>query len=74
MSRVTMLDRAIAGRTVLGYADGMYAPMTRCSNLYRAIIACGYTPDDIGKTIDIAVGGRRGRTWRDGYHMAIVKI
>lgn len=23
-----MLDRAIAGRTVLGYADGMYAP--RC--------------------------------------------
>ena len=74
MPRTTMLDRAIAGRTVLGYAAGMYAPWTKSSNLYHAIIACGHTPDDIGVTIDIAVGGRRGKSWRDGYHMAVVKI
>lgn len=54
-----MLERAIAGRTVLRYVRGMYAPWTKSSNLYHAIIACGYTPDDIGKSIDIAVGGLR---------------
>lgn len=74
MPRITMLECAIAGRTVLRYVRGMYAPRTKSSNLYHAIIACGYTPDDIGKTIDIAVGGRCGQAWRDGYHMAIVKI
>lgn len=72
--RETMLDRDIAGRRVFAFVDGMYAPYTHQSHLYQTIRDLGYTPDDIGVKIDIAVGGRAGKAWRDGYHMAVVAI
>lgn len=68
----TMLDKAIAGRKVLCYVNGLYAPRNKQSNLYKAILKAGYTPDDIGKDIDVAVGAHR-RNYSDGFKMAVVK-
>ncbi len=69
----TMLDKAINGREVITYVDGLYAPHNKNSNLYKAIIAAGYTPDDIGGKIAIAIGAHR-RHGPDGWKMAIVKL
>jgi len=69
----TILTNAINGRIIVAYVNGQNAPRTKCSNLYRAIIANGFTPDDIGKTIDIAIGAKRQHK-NDGRKMAIVKI
>lgn len=71
--RETMLDRAIAWREVISYVNGLYAPKNPRSNLNRAIRAAGYTADDIGKTIDVAIGAHR-RNGPDGWRMAIVRI
>lgn len=68
-----MLDKAINGREVIKYVEGLYAPYTKSSNLYHAIIACGYTPNDIGKKIDIAIGAHRMRG-TEVWKMVIVKI
>lgn len=70
---ITMLDKAINGRNVIAYVNGLNAPTNKNSNLYKAITKAGYTPDDIGKTIDIAIGAHR-RNGPDGWKMAIVKI
>ena len=69
----TILTNKINNRKVIAYVDGQYAPRTKCSNLYHAIIANGYSPDDIGKTIDIAIGAKRQYATM-GNKMAIVKI
>ena len=68
----TMLDEAINGREVIAYVDGLYAPRNKNSNLYKAIIAAGYTPDDIDVKIDVAIGAHRQRG-TEGWKMAIVK-
>lgn len=67
----TMLDRAINGRQVITYVDGLYAPKNQNSNLYKAIIQAGYTPDDIGHNIDVAIGAHRQRRTQ-GWKMALV--
>lgn len=72
MKKTTMLERAINGREVVAYVDGLYAPRNKNSNLYKAITAAGYTPDDIGTRICIAVGAHR-RHGTEGWKMAIVK-
>lgn len=72
IKRPTKLEKAIAGREVLAYVDGKYNLRHRKTNLYKEIIALGYTPNDVGKTIDIAVGAQVGTG--KGYRMAIVKI
>ena len=69
----TMLEKAINGRKVIAYVNGLYAPTNKNSNLYKAIIAAGYTPDDIGEKIDVAIGAHR-RHGPDGWKMAIVNI
>ena len=68
----TMLDRAIAGRKVVAYVDGLNAPRNKNSNLYTAITAAGYTVDDLGTRISIAVGAHR-RRGTEGWKMAIVE-
>lgn len=70
--RKTMLNEAINGREVLAYVDGLDAPYNKQSNLYKAIVKCGYTPDDIGKSITVAIGAHR-RRGTEGFKMAIVK-
>jgi hypothetical protein len=71
--RKTMLDEAVNDRKVIAYVNGLYAPKTKTSNLYRAIIKNGYTPNDIGKKIDVVIGAHR-YNYSDGWKMAIVKI
>ena len=68
-----MLKRAIAGRTVIAETSGQIAPWNKNSNLYKAITAAGYTPDDLGKRISVAIGAHR-RNYSDGFELAIVKI
>lgn len=70
--RKTKLEEAIAGREVIAYVNGQYAPHDKRSNLYKAITAAGYTPDDIDVSIDVAIGAHR-RSGPDGWKMAIVK-
>lgn len=70
---MTKLDNAINGRSVISYVNGLISPHNKCSNLYHAITAAGYTPDDLGNKIDIAVGAHR-RYATEGWKMAIVKI
>lgn len=65
MMKNTKLDNAINGRKVITYADGLYAPKNKNSNLYKAIVAAGYTPEDIGETIDIAIGAHKQRGTED---------
>lgn len=72
-TRKTMLDKAINGRKVLAYVEGQFSPTAKNSNLYKAIICSGYTPDDIGTKIDIAVGARRQHR-TEGYKMAVVEM
>ena len=72
--RKTMLEQAINGRPVICYVNGLVSPWAKNSNLYHAMVNHGYTPDDIGVKIGIAIGGRRGQSRRDGYHMAIVAL
>ena len=70
--RKTILDRAIAGRKVITYVNGMYSPYNKRSNLYKAINKAGFTLDHLNEgIIDIAIGARR-RTRRKGYKMAVV--
>ena len=68
----TMLDEAINSREVIAYVNGLYAPAKKNSNLYKAIISAGYTPEDIGTKISVAVGAHR-RHGTEGWKMAIVK-
>lgn len=70
---MTMLERAINGREVVAYVNGLIAPSTKTSNLYKAIVSNGYTPEDVGTKIDIAIGAHR-RSGADGWKMAIVKM
>ena len=70
--RRTMLDAAINGRKVIAYVDGLYAPTNKNSNLYQSIIKAGYTPQDIGTKIDVAIGAHRQRG-TEGWKMAIVE-
>lgn len=72
MKRTTMLDRNIADRKVIAYVSGLYAPYNKNSNLYKAITASGYSPDDIGTRISIAIGAHR-RRGSEGWKMAIVQ-
>lgn len=69
----TILNNAINGRKVIAFVNGQNAPKTKTSNLYKSIIMSGYTPEDIGTKIDIAVGARR-QNISMGYKMAIVQI
>lgn len=69
----TKLDNAINGRKVVDYVEGLYSPTNKNSNLYKAIVASGYKAEDIGKTIDIAIGAHRQRG-TEGWKMAIVSI
>lgn len=69
----TKLDNAINGRKVIAYVGGLYAPTNKNSNLYKAIVASGYTAEDIGKTIDIAIGAHR-QHGTEGWKMAIVSL
>lgn len=71
MKRRTKLEEAIAGREILGYVNGMYTPRDKRSNLYKAIVKLGYSPDDIGKKIDVVIGAHR-RYGTEGWKMAIV--
>lgn len=68
----TMLEKAINGREVIAYVNGLFTPYNKNSNLYKAIVRAGYTPYDIGKSIEIAVGAHRQRG-TEGWKMAIVK-
>lgn len=70
--RTTMLDRAVNGRKVIAYVDGLYAPRNKNSKLHKAITAAGYTPDDIGKQISVAIGAHR-QHGTEGWKMAIVE-
>ena len=72
MKNTTMLEIAINGREVIAYVDGLYAPRNKNSNLYKSIVSAGYTPEDIGVKIDIAIGSHRQRG-TEGFKMAIVK-
>lgn len=73
MKKKTMLEKAINGRTIIAYVNGLYAPKNKNSNLYKAITATGYTVDDIGTRIAIAVGAHR-RRGTEGWKMAIVEM
>lgn len=68
----TLLETAINGREVIAYVNGLFTPYNKNSNLYKAIVRAGYTPYDIGKSIEIAVGAHRQRG-TEGWKMAIVK-
>lgn len=70
--RQTMLDRAINGRKVIAYVNGLCAPRNKNSNLYKAIVKSGYTVDDLGVRISIAIGAHR-QHGTEGWKMAIVK-
>ena len=66
----TLLEDAINGREVLAYVNGKYSLYPN-SKLYKAIKQIGFSIEDIGKSIDIAIGARREH-YTEGYKMAIV--
>lgn len=73
MKRTTKLQEAIGNRKVIAYVNGLYAPKNKNSNLYKAIILAGYTPNDIGTKIDVVIGAHR-RHGTEGWEMAIVEV
>ena len=71
----SILDTKIEkiGKEVVFRGSGMDT-RAKQSNIYHAIVKCGFDPDDEDITFRVLIGGRAGRNLNDGYKFAIVKL
>ena len=71
----SILDKKIEelGKEVVYRASGMDS-RAKQSNIYHAIVKCGFNPSDEDITFCVLMGGRAGKSWNDGYKFAIIKL